>query len=687
MCKICIIAGTTEARRLVELLSTQPVSVTACVATEYGETLLPEGGNVTVRSGRIPVDGIIQMLSNTKFDLVIDATHPYAASITESVARACAETGTEYLRLLREESDKVSDFTYVLNAEAAALFLSKTDGNILLTTGSKDLKTYSKVKGFTDRAYARVLPLDASLTLCRETGVQPSHILAMQGPFSEEMDTAMLRAVSAKWLVTKDGGEAGGFAAKVAAARKAGANVLVIGRPKQREGKSFSQVLDSLECRFGFRFAQSVKIVGIGPGSRDAMTQEARRAIEEADCLIGARRMLDAAARGGQKTYAAIAPQEIADFIHAHCEYRQSAVVMSGDTGFFSGTRKLLPLLSDCEVSVLPGLSSLSYLCAKLQTSYEDVHVVSLHGRAHDITADVRAHARVFALVGGENGVNGLCRTLAENGLGTVTVSVGERLSYEDETVTTGTAEELQRKAYAPLSAVLIENDHPDAIVTHGLPDEAFLRGAGEGGIVPMTKSEVRAVALSKLRLTERAVCYDIGAGTGSVSVEMALRASKGRVYAVERNPEAIRLLQDNRRKFKTDNLHIIEGLAPEAMRELPPATHVFIGGSAGNMEAIVEAALTRLPENKEAASEKNAFDLADCGNHKPAQVRFVINCIALESTAQALACAKKYGCGAPEVTQISVARGHAVGSYTMMKSENPITILCFDAEKRGTGK
>ena len=171
MCKICIFAGTTEARRFVELLSTQPVSVTACVATEYGETLLPKGGNVTVRSGRIPVDGIIQMLSDTKFDLVIDATHPYAASITESVARACAETGTEYLRLLREESDKVSDFTCVLNAEAAALFLSKTDGNILLTTGSKDLKTYSKVKDFTDRAYARVLPLDASLALCREAGV------------------------------------------------------------------------------------------------------------------------------------------------------------------------------------------------------------------------------------------------------------------------------------------------------------------------------------------------------------------------------------------------------------------------------------------------------------------------------------------------------------------------------------
>ena len=300
MYKICVFGGTTEGRELVEFLNAQPCEVTACVATEYGQALLPEAERLTVSARRLPADEIKALLTDRHFDLVIDATHPYAASITESVARACAETGTEYLRLLREESDKVSDFTCVLNAEAAALFLSKTDGNILLTTGSKDLKTYSKVKDFTDRAYARVLPLDASLALCREAGVQPSHILAMQGPFSEEMDTAMLRAVSAKWLVTKDGGEAGGFAAKVAAARKAGANVLVIGRPKQREGKSFSQVLDSLECRFGFRFAQSVKIVGIGPGSRDAMTQEARRAIEEADCLIGARRMLDAAARGGR---------------------------------------------------------------------------------------------------------------------------------------------------------------------------------------------------------------------------------------------------------------------------------------------------------------------------------------------------------------------------------------------------
>ena len=621
MYKICIFAGTTEARRLVELLSSQRyVAVTACVATEYGETLLPDADNVTVRSGRIPASEIIQLLSDTKYDLVIDATHPYAASITESVARACAETGTEYLRLLREASEQAEDALCVADAEEAAALLSKKEGNILLTTGSKDLKTYSKVKDFTDRAYARVLPLDASLALCREAGVETSHILAMQGPFSEEMDEAMLRAVSAQWLVTKDGGKAGGFAAKAAAARKAGAQLLVVGRPKQREGKTFSQVLDLLTARFGCAFRPEVRIIGIGPGSREMMTREVCRAIEEADCLIGAQRMLDAAAREGQKTFAAVAPQEIADHIHAHREYRRSAVVMSGDTGFFSGTRKLLPLLSDCEVDVLPGLSSLACLCAKLQTSYEDIHVVSLHGRAHDIVPEVRAHERVFALVGGEDGAAHLCETLVENGLGKVKLSIGERLSYSDEKITTGTAEALCGGAFAPLSAILIENDRPVAVVTHGLPDSAFLRGEGEGGVVPMTKSEVRAIALSKLRLSERAVCYDIGAGTGSVAIEMALQAKKGRIFAIERRADAVELLKKNQAAFSAENLTIVAGSAPEACDDLPAPTHAFIGGSAGNLHGILAVLLQKNP-----------------------QVRIVATAVSLESVAELTACMKDF--------------------------------------------
>ena len=399
MCNICVFAGTTEGRELVEFLAGQPVQATVCVATEYGETLLPEAENVTVLAGRIPVADIIRMLQETRFDLVIDATHPYAASITESICTACRETQTEYLRLLRQSSEQTEDVVCVENAAAAAAFLESTRGNILLTTGSKELAAYSGIPDFTQRVYARVLPMDASLEACRTAGLKASHIIAMQGPFSEEMDLATLRFADAAWMVTKDGGEAGGFPAKASAARKAGAGLVVIGRPPQRGGLPFAAVLDVLCKRFGCTVRPQVRIVGIGPSSREAMTREVSETIEAADCLIGAKRMLEAVARPGQHTCDAIAPQDIADFIRAHREYRRFAVVMSGDTGFFSGAKKLLPLLSGCKVTVLPGISSMSYLCAKLGASYDDAAIVSLHGRTADIARAVIAANITFLLI------------------------------------------------------------------------------------------------------------------------------------------------------------------------------------------------------------------------------------------------------------------------------------------------
>ena len=176
-------------------------------------------------------------------------------------------------------------------------FWIKQRGNILLTTGSKELKAYSQIKDFAERVYARVLPLEDSLVLCREAGVKAAHILAMQGPFSEEMNTAMLRAIGAKWLVTKDGGAAGGFAEKAAAAAKTGVRLLVIGRPAEADGIGLSETVARLCARFSFGRVPHVCVVGIGPGSEAAQTGEVRAAIEHTDCLIGAARMLEVAAR------------------------------------------------------------------------------------------------------------------------------------------------------------------------------------------------------------------------------------------------------------------------------------------------------------------------------------------------------------------------------------------------------
>lgn len=649
MYKLCVFGGTTEGRELVEFLNTQPCRVTACVATEYGQTLLPEGENLTVSARPLPVGEIGALLQAERFDLVIDATHPYAASITRSIAAACEAARVEHWRLLRGASEAPEDAVFAENTDEAVRFLSGTEGNILLTTGSKELSKFAALPDFAARCWARVLPLPASLEACGAAGLSPSHIFALQGPFSREMDEAMLHRTGARWLVTKDGGAAGGFQEKAAAARRAGARLLVIGRPAQETGSSLPETIGALCARFGFSCRPQVTIVGIGPGSEAAQTGEVRAAIRAADALIGARRMLEAVARPGQLALDAIAPEAIADRIREHPQCRRFTVVMSGDTGFFSGTKKLLPLLAGCRVTVLPGLSSLSCLCARLGTSYEDVLPVTLHGRSEPILLPLAQGRRVFALVGGENGMGKLCRALTENGMGAARVSVGEHLSYPDEAITTGTAEELSERQFESLAVALIEYGGEPLPVTAGLPDEAFSRAES----VPMTKSEIRAVCLSKLALREDSVVWDVGAGTGSVTVEAAMAARRGRVYAVERKDAAFDILRENLRRFHTDNVTPVSGTAPDACADLPAPTHAFLGGTTGHMKEIIALLLEKNP-----------------------RVRIVATAVTLESVAELTECVKAFPFRETEAVSLTAARSRKAGAYHLMTGQNPVYIF-----------
>lgn len=648
MYKLCVFAGTTEGRELVELLADAPVEVTACVATEYGEALLPPRERLTVSNRRLTEEEMEALLRREHFDLVVDATHPYASEVTENIVRACRGTETEYLRLLRGTDASPEGAVCVPDIEAAVAYLAGTEGNILLTTGSKELAKYAALPGFAARVYARVLPMEASLKACRAAGLGPDRIIAMQGPFSREMNTAMLRSASARYMVTKDTGGTGGFGEKAAAAKEAGAVLVVVGRPEQREGLDFAETAELLCRRFGLHIRPQVALAGLGPGSAGGMTAEVRRAIREADCLIGARRMLEAVRRDGQTVCEAVSPGDIARCIREKRECRRFAVVLSGDAGFFSGAKRLLPLLPDCETRVLPGLSSMQTLCARMGTSYEDVVPLSLHGRDGDIVPDVWQNRRVFALVGGPEGMANLCRTLTEAGLGQVRVTAGERLGYPEERLTTGTAAELAGRTFDPLSAALIENDHARPF-TPGLPDEGFQRGEA----VPMTKREVRCCALSRLELTADAVCWDMGAGTGSVSIEMALLARKGKVFAVERNESALALLEENRKKFHVSNLEIVPGRAPEACRELPAPTHVFIGGSGGSLGEMIALVLEKNPS-----------------------ARLVMTAVTLESVAEMNRAAKEFNFTEVDVACLNVSRGRTAGPYRLMTAQNPVYVF-----------
>jgi len=653
MYNICVFAGTTEGRRLVELLASQNVAVTACMATEYAAQLLGKRENLTVSCKRLDLEQMVLLLGGSRFDIVIDATHPYAAAVTDNIVKACSITGTRCLRLQRPPSDTSGDELIFDDARHAADFLSSCGGSILLTTGTKDLAEFSRIEGFERRVFARVLPSEESLAACRGAGLPASHIIAMQGPFSADMNCAAVAHTHARFLVTKDGGDAGGFAAKAEAAQKTGVRLVVIGRPAQIGGLSLRGVTAELSRLFGLDFPPHVNIIGIGPGGAGQLTCDARRLIDEAQCLVGAPRMLEAVSAAGKPAFESVSPEKTAEFIKNNDLYSDFAVLMSGDAGFFSGTRTLLPLLDGCKVDILPGISSLSYLCSRIGVSYEDVVCVSLHGRERSIVRDVRANPRVFVLTGGENDAASVIRRLAGGGLGRVHVTVGQSLSYPDEKITAGTADELLGVGFAPLSVLFIENDAPSDEAAHGLVDEAFIRANDGPRPIPMTKSEIRSVILSKLAPNTDSVCWDIGAGTGSVAVEMALHAKYGKVFAVERSPAACGLIEKNRARFCLDNMTVVNGGAPQSCTSLPAPTHVFIGGSSGNMEDIIASILEKSPS-----------------------ARITASAVTLDTAAELTRCMKRFFFDFADVVSLTVARAERAGGHLLMKGGNPVYIF-----------
>lgn len=673
MDKILLFAGTTEGRNLAEFLEKNQIPTEVCVATQYGETLLEEGKYLHVHAGRLDETEMEQQIQKKQITLVIDATHPYAVIVSQNIRRACSRTGTEYIRLARKETDaswkqEMEDVTEVASVAEAAAFLAKKEGRIFAATGSKELSAYQVIPDYQNRVVARVLSTPEAVSECAMLGFSGKNLICMQGPFTEDLNVAMLRQAQASWMVTKESGKAGGFLEKLRAAKKAGAKLVVIKRPgerseeiaeNQKEENLYAicdegQIRSLLGKRLGICPKRQMYLVGIGMGNEKNRTVEAEQICQSADLLIGARRMLQSVKTEGKAVFESYKPDEIAAYLAEHPQYETAAVLLSGDIGFYSGAKKLYDAiertegLEQMEIYPVSGISSVVYFCGKLGVSWEDVHLLSLHGRKQNLIDAVKYHEKVFVLCGEKDGIPKICCKLKEYGLGDVKVAVGTDLSYEQERIVQGTAESLMKEDFAPLSVLLICNPDVKKRIGHGLDDDLFLRGK-----VPMTKSEVRSISLSKLRLHKDAVVWDVGAGTGSVSIEAASLAKDGVVYAIEKKDEAIDLLEQNKRKFGTDNLEIIKGLAPEALEGLPAPTHAFIGGSSGNLKEILEVLLEQNP-----------------------RVRVVINAIALETVAEAMQCLKSMAFTDVDIAQVSVAKGKKLGSYEMMMGQNPVYIF-----------
>jgi len=388
---------------------------------------------------------------------------------------------------------------------------------------------------------------------------------------------------------------------------------------------------------------KEINIIGMGM-SEKTLTAEALELIIEADILIGAKRLINEFPHMKKPSYNAYLSNDILEIIEK-TDAEKIAILVSGDVGFYSAAEKLVDVLNDYGPNLVSGISSVSYFFAKCSLPWKDANLISCHGIDTNIVSSVRRNRYTFALTG--KNIPELQKELVKYGFSDLKVWIGENLGSDDESIQESKISDLDGMEFSSLTVLIIENPDFDSRIRTGIPDEEFIRGK-----VPMTKSEVRAVCLSKLSLSPTDIAYDIGCGTGSVTIEMAFSAYEGKVYAFDKNEDAIALLEQNCQKFHLDNVDGICGLAPECLKDLPVPDVAFIGGSSGNMDEIVSY----------------LHGIND-------KMRFVITAVTLENAMAGLDSLKNVGISG-DIVQVAVSKGKQIGDLHMLMAQNPIFII-----------
>ncbi len=397
-------------------------------------------------------------------------------------------------------------------------------------------------------------------------------------------------------------------------------------------------------------------IAGIGPGKDSYVLPVVTEAMNRADIVIAAKRLIPMLEKmcpdGIFVPMGSIA--ETLDRINAELKSgREIVLTVSGDPLMYSMYRTICndPRSEEWEIRILPGIGSLQMLGAAIDVTMEDALILSVHGRElapGKIALAVTEHVATFFLCSKEKGPAWLADIMMEYGLMHVTVHAGSDLSYDKERIISGSPEQIMQIEFPSLCVAAITNPAPHEVMRPAfLTDREFERDR-----TPMTKEEIRVLILHRMAIAKDEIIWDIGAGTGSVSIECARQAPFGDVYSVERDPAALELIARNREKFSVDNLHICEGNAHEWLTRLPCPDKVFIGGSGGEFEEIIRVI---------SAFQQN--------------IKVVVSAVTIETIAQAGEVLGRYDPDY-EVIQATIGRGRKIGGYHIMDTNNPVMIF-----------
>ncbi|WP_326909650.1 precorrin-6A reductase [Sedimentibacter sp. MB31-C6] len=239
--RICIFGGTTEGRLFAKYLSQINLKADLFITTNYGQQFIENIKNIRIYQRRIDDKEMIYLFSNNKYDYVVDATHPFARIVTENLIKSTTYCNINYFRIIRESAEYNNNYIYFDELIEIINYLNNCSGNILLTTGSKDLDEFTKIMNYEDRIFVRILPMESSLKRCIDLGYKNKNIICMQGPFTEEMNSALINGLDIKYLVTKESSNTGGFNEKVQACINSRTKCLVIRKPHE-EGMTLKEI-------------------------------------------------------------------------------------------------------------------------------------------------------------------------------------------------------------------------------------------------------------------------------------------------------------------------------------------------------------------------------------------------------------------------------------------------------------
>lgn len=391
-------------------------------------------------------------------------------------------------------------------------------------------------------------------------------------------------------------------------------------------------------------------VIGAGPGDPGLLTRRAKEIIDRAEVVVAAPRLRALAGDRARVIELRAFDAAFAE-LAAELEKRSAAVLVSGDTGIFSLLPALRKRFPDAEIEAVPGISSMQTLCARLGVTWADAKILSGHGRSLRETALTDAadeNAKTIFFCGPEWKPERVCAALADSGLGGLRVTIGERLSRTDERVVSGAPEELRRGVYDALSLVLVENPRPWRPPVGRPRDVDFVRSS-----VPMTRETVRGAVLDALSLSRDSVLWDLGAGSGSITVAAALECREGLVCAVDRNPEAAALVRANCARFHRRNVAVYEGDFLAVLPSLPRPTHVFVGGGGKNLARLLDRVRTL-----------------------GGGVRVAVSAVSPATWSESARLLSGAGFCSFDAVTVAVTKLKTMGGASIMAAQNPVTVF-----------